>query len=126
VRLSCSANGRSAGRWHTERVTDDRRTRRRPGLLARGAHLAPLLAGVGVLALGQAFGDMSTGKTIMLAVVAALGTAALLFPGSFIGWDAPRHWFAGPRPEPSRAYLIGNRIGGGVLLVGAILVVLLV
>jgi hypothetical protein len=82
-------------------------------------------AGITVFVLGRVVGELSLGHTFLAAIAALVGTAALLFPASMFALDAPRRWFAGSRPGPSRSYLWSSRIAGAILLAGGIAMVLL-
>jgi hypothetical protein len=88
--------------------------------------LAVPAAAVAVFVLGQFFGELSVGRNFVGGLLAALGTVGLLYPGATFRLDAPRRWFAGPRPGPSQSYLTTSRIAGVIMLIGSVLWVLLV
>ncbi len=93
-------------------------------LLLLGKVALAFAAAAGVYALGRSVGDETTDKDGWAAFAAFAGVLAILFPAMFFEADAPRRWFAGPRPGPSTTYLWTSRITGILLVVGSVLAVL--
>jgi hypothetical protein len=106
---------------------DNQRTRQRQRQRLRylAQELAIPAAGIAVFALGQLYGDDTTGTHLLEGFFASAVTVDLVYPGAFFGWSAPRWWFAGPRPGPSATYLRWSRIGAAVLLALLVLAALL-
>jgi hypothetical protein len=107
-------------------VDDRRRTRQRARLRYLAQELAVPAVGIAVFALGQSYGDDTTGMHLLEGFLAAAATVDLIYPGAFFGWNAPRWWFAGPRPGPSPTYLRWTRIGSAVVLACCVLAALFV